>query len=138
MRRLLPLILFLLASCGQPPLEQAIADNTRAIQQALEGKDRSGVLDRLSDEFNANEQMDKEAIGVMLLRHFLAHRNISVSILDSGIAPHPGYANLAEARYSVILTGAENLIPDSARVYQVEALWRLEDGEWRLYTIDWE
>ena len=139
MRRLLPLILLLLGACGSPPpLEQAIADNTRAIQAALEGKNRSGVLDQLSDEFSANRELDKEAIGVMLLRHFIAHRNITVTILDRTITPHPGYANLAEAHYRVILTGAENLLPDSARAYEVKALWRLEGDEWLLYEINWD
>ncbi len=134
---LLPLLL--LGACGEPlPLQQAIAENTRAIQQAMEEKDRSGVLDHLSVEFSANDQLDREAVGVMLLRHFIAHRNITVSILDSSISPHPGYANLAEAHYSVIITGAENLLPERARVTQVDALWRLEDGEWRLYEIRWE
>ena len=36
------------------------------------------------------------------------------------------------------LTGAEGLIPDSARHYSVRLEWWLEDGEWQLARLNWE
>ena len=36
------------------------------------------------------------------------------------------------------LTGAEGLIPDSARHYSVTLEWWLEDGEWKLARLGWE
>ena len=50
----------------------------------------------------------------------------------------PTYSNKGHTRAEVALTGAEGLIPDSARHYSVRLEWWLEDGEWRLARLNWE
>ena len=53
--------------------------------------------------------------------------------------PGLGKTMLARSFAQVLgLTGAEGLIPDSARLYDVKLEWWLDDGEWKLARLDWE
>jgi hypothetical protein len=50
----------------------------------------------------------------------------------------PTYSEKGHTRAEVAMTGAEGLIPDSARHYSVKLEWWLEDGEWKLARLNWE
>ena len=129
----------LLAGCGgrndpQAALEAAV----QQLQDNIEAKSTGAVMDQLHGDFLARQELDREwAKGTMTLL-FLRHKNVKVlalgkkSWIDSAISSK-GYT---EAQ--VGLSGAEGLIPDSARHYSVKLEWWLDGGEWKLARLDWE
>jgi hypothetical protein len=34
--------------------------------------------------------------------------------------------------------GTGGILPEQAQLYEVETAWRLEDGEWRLLSAEWD
>ena len=48
------------------------------------------------------------------------------------------YGEKGHSQAQVALTGAEGLIPDSARHYAVKLEWWSEGDEWQLARLRWE
>ena len=69
---------------------------------------------------------------------FLRHKQVKVLALSQSSNIDPTYSSKGYTEAQVAMTGAEGLIPDSARHYSVKLEWWLEDGEWRLAKLDWE
>ena len=135
---IISLLLSLLTACSQPPVEEAIRHNIQVIQTAIEDKDRSEVLSYLTENFIANQHINKEEAGKMLIAKFLLHNKITITVLKTEITPHPGYDFIANGKHSVVVTGANRLVPNSARVYEVKSEWRLNGADWMLAKLTWE
>ncbi|MCW8964986.1 MAG: hypothetical protein OQL16_14410 [Gammaproteobacteria bacterium] len=135
---IISLLLALLTACSQPPVEEAIRNNMQIIQTAIEEKDRSEVLSYLTEDFTGNQHINKEEAGKMLIAKFLLHNKITITVLKTEITPHPGYNFVANGKHSVVVTGADRLVPDSARVYEVKSHWELKDDDWMLARLTWE
>jgi hypothetical protein len=69
---------------------------------------------------------------------FMRHKNVSVLALSKANSLDPTYREKGYTDAQVALTGAEGLIPDSARHYAVKLEWWLDDGEWKLARLDWQ
>ncbi|MCW8826032.1 MAG: hypothetical protein OQK78_06375 [Gammaproteobacteria bacterium] len=133
------LLVLLFAACSDaPPAEVAIARNIEAIQNAIEEKNRSDVMEHIAEDFTTGSYLNREELGKMLVLQFLAHNKITVTIVKSDIQLEPGHTDIANALLSVIVTGATRLIPNDGRIYQVSARWQQNNGEWMLNRLSWE
>jgi hypothetical protein len=137
-----PLALFfalLLGGCGgkddpQAALEAAV----QQLQDDIEAKDTGAVMAQLHPDFLARQELDREWAKRTMTLLFLRHKNIQVIALGKNSWIDAAIASKGHTQAQVGLSGAEGLIPDSARHYAVQLEWWLEDDQWRLARLDWE
>ena len=129
----------LLTGCGakddpQAALEAAV----QQLQDNLEAKSTSAVLDQLHPQFSAQGEFDREWAQRTMLLLFMRHKNIKVLALSKSSYLDTTYREKGHTDAQVGLTGAEGLIPDSARHYGVKLEWWLEGEEWKLARLSWQ
>ena len=95
-------------------------------------------MEQLHLQFSAQQQYDRTWAQRTMALLFLRHKQVRVMAIGTRSEIDPTYSNRGHTRAEVALTGAEGLIPDSARHYSVRLEWWLEDGEWRLARLNWE
>lgn len=138
-RRFILLCAILLAACGRSDPQAVLDAAARNLQTALESKDTSAVMALLHPDFAAQQPEDnREWAKRTMTAMFLRHRNIQVIALlqKSWIDSQASSRAFTDAQ--VALTGAEGLIPDSARQYRVKLEWSLHDKQWKLFRLQWE
>lgn len=137
-----PLALFfalLLGGCGakddpQAALEAAV----QQLQDNIEAKDSGAVMAQLHPDFLARQELDREWAKRTMALLFLRHKNIQVIALGKNSWIDTAIAGKGHTQAQVGLSGAEGLIPDSARHYAVQLEWWLEDDQWKLARLSWE
>jgi hypothetical protein len=137
----LPLLVFflLLTGCGgkddpQAALEAAV----QLLQDNLEEKKTGAALDQLHPTFVAQQEFDRDWAKRTMTLLFLRHKNVKVIALSKNSWVDQTYSEKGHTEAQVALTGAEGLIPDSARHYALKLEWWLEGGEWKLARLGWE
>lgn len=133
------LIVLLLAGCGRDAPQAALEAAVQQLQDNLEAKKTAAVLDQLHPQFSAQQQtLDRDWAKHSMALLFLRHKNVQVLALSKSSQIDPTYTDKGHTQAQLALTGAEGLIPDSARHYQVKMEWWLEDDQWQLARLDWE
>lgn len=130
---------FLLVGCG--PREDPQAALEAAVQQLqdnIEAKRTGAVMDQLHGDFLARQELDREWAKRTMMLLFMRHKNIKVIALGKSSWIDSAVSSKGYTEAQVALTGAEGLIPDSARHYSVKLEWWLDDSEWKLARLDWE
>jgi hypothetical protein len=138
--RCLALFLLLLSLTGcrdEPPLH-ALEQAGRLLQQNLEQKNRTAVLAQLHPQFLAQGQQDRQWADQTLRLLFLRHRHIRILVLGHSSQLDPQLSDRGHSSAEVTLTGAEGLLPDSARHYRVQLEWWFEQGRWQLARLRWQ
>jgi hypothetical protein len=136
---LLVLPFILLSGCDakddpQASLEAAL----QRLQDNLEAKDSGAVLEQLHPQFSAQQEFDRDWARRTMALLFLRHKNVRVIALSKNSRLDPTYSEKGHTEAQVALTGAEGLIPDSARHYGVKLEWWREGDEWQLARLRWE
>ena len=137
---LICLLLFVLVGgCARPDPQVALEAAVKNLQTALEKKDTDAVLALLHPDFSGQQPQDgREWAKQTMTLLFLRHKNIGILALSQESKIDPKVPTLAFTDASVALTGAEGLLPDSARSYRVKLQWRLVGKEWKLIELRWE
>ena len=133
------MLLALLTGCRakddpQASLEAAV----QQLQDNLEAKDSGAVLEQLHPQFSAQQEFDRDWARRTMSLLFLRHKHVRVIALSKNSRLDPTYGDKGHSQAQVALTGAEGLIPDSARHYGVKLEWWREGEEWRLARLRWE
>lgn len=129
----------LLLGCGarndpQAALEAAV----QQLQDNIEAKRTGAVLDQLHAEFLARQELDREWAKRTMTLLFMRHKNIQVIALGKNSWIDAAISSKGHTEAQIGLSGAEGLIPDSARHYSVKLEWRLDGDEWKLGRLDWQ
>lgn len=132
------LICALLGGCTQSDPQAALEAAVQQLQDNLEAKHTSAVLEQLHPQFRAQQQYDRQWAQRTMALLFLRHKQVKVLALGKSSSLDATYRNKGHTQAEIALTGAENLIPDSAGHYSVRLEWWLEDDEWKLARLDWE
>jgi hypothetical protein len=127
-----------LAGCSKEAPQAALEKAVSQLQENLQDKRSSAVLEQLHPEFMAEQQYDRAWAKRTMALLFLRHKRVQVVALGKRSEIDPVYRDKGHTRAEVMLAGAEGLLPESARHYRVELEWWLEDGEWQLARLDWE
>ncbi|MDR0775469.1 MAG: hypothetical protein LBE81_02385 [Azonexus sp.] len=139
LRRFILLCAILLAACGRSDPQAALDNAARNLQTALENKDASAVMELLHPDFAAQQpEDDREWAKRTMTVMFLRHKNIQVIALLQKSWIDPQVSSRAFTDAQVALTGAEGVIPDSARQYRVQLEWSLLDKQWKLRRLQWD
>ncbi|AYC34648.1 hypothetical protein D3880_20700 [Pseudomonas cavernae] len=133
------LILTLLGGCADDDPQVALETAVQQLQDNLEAKQTSAVLEQLHDDFRAQAGQDRAWAQRTMTLLFLRHQHIKVIALSQSNRLDPIYLDKGHTDAEVVLSGAEGLIPDSARHYRVKLEWWQDDAdEWKLARLDWQ
>lgn len=125
------------AGCARPAPEEALRKEIAGFAAAIEARDRGGIDDRLHGEFIGPGGLDRTGVRRMAAGIFLRHREIDVVLGPVDVVSLGDTS--AQARFTAAVAGGSGgILPERARVYQVETAWRLEDGDWRLLSVAWD
>ncbi len=136
-------LLAVLAACQKSSPEQAIGEAIARIEQGIAEHQNAAVRAELADAFRGGPntdpgQLDKTGVQRLLAAYFLRYKNIRVVVTGVSVEPLSHTPDQAWSNASVVLTGAEGLIPETGRIYQVRGLWVREGGDWQLRELQWE
>jgi len=135
---LLLALVFGLSACGQADPQAQLEAAVQKLQDNLEAKDTSAVIDQLDDSFQAQDGLDREWARKTMTLMFLRYASVKVIAVTrkSSIDPTAAQSGLTQAQ--VLVTGAQGLIPERAAPYDVRLEWRRVSDEWKLTRITWE
>lgn len=132
------LLALLLGGCRGDDPQAALEAAVQQLQDNLEHKRSSAVLEQLHEQFSAQQQYDREWAKRTMLMLFMRHQNVRVLVLSQNSYLDPTYRERGHSELQVALTGAAGLLPDSASHYRVQLEWWREDGQWQLARLSWE
>ncbi|MEG3190983.1 nuclear transport factor 2 family protein [Lysobacter sp. D1-1-M9] len=129
------MLLSLLLGCSRTPPEQQLRESLGQLQAVLEGRDASAMSEWLAEDFVGPDGMDRDAARRLARVMFLRHRDVGVTLGPLDVALQEGHATV---RFTAAVSGGSGrILPDSARVYEVETGWRMVNGEWRMTSVRW-
>ena len=132
------LTVFAISACTRPPAEEAIRIVIAEIESAVEEKNSRAITRHLSQDFIANDSMDKHQLRQYLAMHFLGQNNISVVITRLDIEHSESNPYYATMNAVAAVTGAERFIPDDGRLVSITADWQYQDKNWVITRVNWE
>jgi hypothetical protein len=135
---ILALALALLAGCAKSDPQAALEAAVQQLQDNLEGKRQSAVMEQLHPQFRAQQEYDGEWAKRTMLGLFLRYQNVRVIALNKTSSLDPASSTKGYTEAQVAVTGADGLIPDRANHYSVKLEWWLEGDEWKLARLDWK
>lgn len=125
----------LLAACGREPDEAALREALASLENAVERRDASAVEATLASDFIGPDGLDRDGARRLAALMFLRHREVAVRPGPLDVAMGDGHATVD---FSAVVTGGVGrALPDTARIYAVRSAWRVEDGHWRLVSLEW-
>ena len=138
---LICLVLILsMAHCQRTTPEQQLRAAVSRMQSGIEARDAGAMKQLLADDFIGPGGMDRTNAGRMAQLLFLQHQDVGVNLgpLDIRWFPSPSAPDHATVHFTVVLTGGSGaMLPDAARVYQVETGWRRDGDTWLLTNASW-
>lgn len=132
----LVLLLLTLAACStddpEARIRAAISDMERA---AEEGRwiDLGGFV---AQDFSGLEgQFDRRQFIAFLTLQSRRYQRLEATLLPITVDHQEG--NFADARFQVLLTGGDGLLPEDGELYAVDTTWIAESGDWLLWRASW-
>lgn len=126
----------LLPGCERTPPEQRLRDALTTLQASVEARDVSAIETTLAGDFVGQDGLDRDGARRLAQLVFLRHRDIGVTLGPPRVDMQDQHATV---RFTAALTGGVGgMLPDAASVYDVDTAWRIEGGQWRLISAQWE
>ncbi|MGH8031580.1 MAG: nuclear transport factor 2 family protein [Luteimonas sp.] len=123
------------ASCTRTPPEAALRQSVAELRAAIEERDAGAIRDALAGDFIGNGALDRDGARRLAAVYFMQSTSIGITLgpLDVALRDHH-----ATVRSTAALTGGNGrLLPDNAGLYDLRSGWRLDDGEWRMTSLEW-
>ena len=133
---LFALVLAMVAGCSREPPEEALRATIAGMAAAAEARDAEAVVASFADDFAGPDNMDRDQFRRYLALVWLRNREVGVQLgpLDVELI-----GERARVDFTAAATGGDGgFLPDRAQVYQVRTGWRLDDGEWKLISAEWD
>jgi uncharacterized protein YqgV (UPF0045/DUF77 family) len=125
-----------LTGCAVEPAEQRLQAAVTGLQTAIEAREVRNAMDFIAEDFVGTGTLDREGVRSMLRVQVLRHAQLGLTL---GPMQTELTGDRATVRFTAVATGGSGaLMPESARVWEVETGWRDDDGEWRLISAQWK
>lgn len=105
------------------------------MEEAAEARDSGALVGHLAEDFVGPDGMDRERFRRYLAVIWLRNRDVGVTL---GPLEVELMGERATVSFTAAARGGAGLLPERADVYQVRTGWRLEDGDWKLISADWD
>jgi hypothetical protein len=128
----------LIAGCSRDDPLAALEAAARQLQDRLEARDTNGVLELLDAQFRAQDELDRDWARRTMALLFLRYAQVQVVALarTSRIDPNALHVGYTDAQ--VVLSGAQDLIPERVAPYAVRLEWRHDGKRWMLHALSWQ
>jgi hypothetical protein len=131
----LGVVLALSAGCARTPPEEALRARVAALEEAIDARDAGALREFLAEDFIGPGGMDEAGARRLAQGMFLRFRDIGTQVGPLEVEVQDGRARVG---FDAVVTGGANaMLPQSGQLYDVRTAWRLEDGEWRLLSVEW-
>lgn len=136
-RRLIPLILaaILLSACGRTPDEEQVRENLDQVVTAVKARQPREVVEHLTQDFVAQEQMGVDEVRRFMLAQFFRNQQINLVVTGLKVTVE---GQDAQANFRVVVTGGFSWIPERLDYYQVSTRWLKQDGDWLIRSAAWK
>lgn len=125
-----------LIGCSRAPAEQRLREAMTGLQAAIEAREVGEAMDYVGEDFIGTGSLDREGAGNLLRLMVLRHQTLGLSLGPAEVELFDGRASV---RFTAVATGGQGaLLPQSARVWNVETAWRDDGDEWRLISAQWK
>ncbi len=130
------LVVLAFAGCARAPAEQRLREAMDGLQAAIEAREVGTAMEFVADDFIASGSLDREGARNLLRLMVLRHQRLGLTL---GPADVELFDARATVRFTAVATGGQGtLLPESARVWQVETAWREDSGDWKLISAHWQ
>jgi len=128
-----------LLACGRPDDPQAALEAAvQRLQDALEARDADAVLALLDARFRAQDDLDREWARKTMALMFLRYQQVKVIAVARSSRVDPAAGRIGRTEAQVLITGAQELIPERVTSYAVRMEWWREGEDWKLRDLRWE
>ena len=125
----------LLFGCAEDSPEARIEAAIGSMEAAIEARDSRGFLAHVADDFaGQGGAVDRTALRGYLASLLVGNESVSVTLAPAQVRLH-GDAR-ATVEVSALVLGGTRL-PERGEHLEIRSGWRLEDGEWKVYSADW-
>lgn len=122
--------------CTRAPAEQRLREAMSGLQTAIESRESNTATGFLADDFIGTGGLDREGARTLLRLMVLRHQSLGLTL---GPAQIELFDTRATVRFTAVATGGQGaLLPESARIWQVETAWRDDGGDWKLISAQWQ
>lgn len=126
----------LMSGCAEKKTDEALIQaQIETLQGAIESHERGKFMAVIDEQYQDQLNNDRQSLQRMLLGFFFRYKDISVYVSGTQISIQ---RIRADAQSQVVVTGGKNLLPESARHYQVHSCWKKVSDEWLLSCLEWE
>lgn len=126
------------SACGpSEPAEVRIRNAIESMAQAVEQGEPEPFLDRVADDFTGDGgQWDRQRVRQYILARTLRSGDRpDIHLSDVSIEL---FGDRARATVETRISGAGRWLPRRGARYRFDTGWRLDGGEWRVISADWE
>ncbi len=128
-----------LAGCGKTDPQAALDAAVQQLQDNLEARKTSDVMDQLHPNFQAGgDGMNRDWAQRTMTLMFMRYTNIKIVAITRYNRIDTGSSQVGHTQAQVLVTGAQGLIPERAEPYAIELQWRLDGSQWKLIELRWE
>ena len=125
-----------LTGCAEKKTDEALIQaQIETLQGAIESHERGKFMAVIDEQYQDQLNNDRQSLQRMLMGFFFRYKDISVYVSATKISIQQ---IRADAQSQVVVTGGKNLLPESARHYQVHSCWKKVSDEWLLSCLEWE
>lgn len=125
-----------LVGCSRAPAEERLRGAMTGLQAAIEAREVGEAMEYVGEDFIGTGSLDREGARNLLRLMVLRHQTLGLSLGPAEIELFEGRASV---RFTAVATGGQGaLLPQSARVWNVETAWRDDGDEWRLISAQWK
>ena len=126
----------LISGCQDSPPEEAIRTALAELEEAVEAGETSTIMDRLADSaiVHRGEAMDRKTLQRTLVGLFFRYPKRQLTLAGIRIETNPN-GKTARARFTALVWGGRNVLPEKADTYEVDSHWVL-DGDWKIESLE--
>jgi hypothetical protein len=130
-------VLGALASCKRPmTVDQQIIATILEMEAHIEAGERRAFMDYVAEDFSGqNGAMDRDRLRGYVILQLNRYRRLQGQLFPIDVEDQGD--GRAAAWFRALVTGGAGWIPESGQMFEFETHWRLEDGEWLLYSANW-
>lgn len=129
------MLAIMLAACARPDPEVALREAVAGLGSVIEGREPAALRQYLAEDFIGNDGLDRDGARRMAAGLMLRHRDVAVDTGPLRLELADGHAVV---RFTAVLRGGSGgILPDAARVYDVETGWRMDKNRWRMTSARW-
>jgi hypothetical protein len=127
-----------LVACGQAPTtEQQIISVIREMETRIEAAERRPFMSHVAEDFSGQGgSLNRNELNRLVIYQLNEYRRLNAQLFPIRVSETG--EGTAGAQFRALVTGGENLIPDSGQFYDFDTHWKLVGDEWLLVSADWD